>query len=59
MTSEREQRVKDRAYAIWEQEGRSDGQHQEHWVWAEAEVSAEERIAPDEAQSVQDSLLIN
>jgi hypothetical protein len=35
-------RIRDRAYAIWEQEGRPAGKEREHWARAEAEVEAEE-----------------
>jgi hypothetical protein len=34
--------VRDRAYAIWEQEGRPEGKEREHWERAEAEVEAED-----------------
>ncbi|MEI4488930.1 DUF2934 domain-containing protein [Frigidibacter sp. MR17.14] len=30
-------RVAERAHAIWEREGRPDGQHEHHWQMAEAE----------------------
>jgi Protein of unknown function (DUF2934) len=32
--------IKVRAYAIWEDEGRPDGQHVEHWRRASEEMSA-------------------
>ena len=38
----------ERAYAIWEQEGRPDGKDREHWLRAEAEIAAEERDAAEE-----------
>ena len=31
-------RIKRRAYSLWEQEGRPEGRADEHWVRAEAEV---------------------
>jgi hypothetical protein len=31
-------RIKRRAYALWEEEGRPDGRAEEHWSRAEAEV---------------------
>lgn len=37
-----EQRVRERAYQIWEQAGRPEGKSDEHWRQAEAEISAEE-----------------
>jgi hypothetical protein len=43
MSKTREERVRERAYEIWEQEGRADGRDAEHWRRAEAEIDAEER----------------
>ena len=31
--------IQKRAYTIWEQEGRPEGRHQEHWNQAETELS--------------------
>ena len=45
----REQRIRERAYAIWEQKGRPEGKDREHWLRAEAEIAAEERGAAEEA----------
>ena len=36
-------RVRERAYAIWEREGRPEGGADRHWAQAEAELRAEER----------------
>ena len=33
------QRIKLRAYLLWEQEGRPEGRAEEHWLRAEAEVA--------------------
>jgi CheY-like chemotaxis protein len=41
--AEREQRVRGRAYAIWEDEGRPEGEAVRHWGVAEAELRAGER----------------
>ncbi len=38
-----EHRVRERAYQIWERDGRPEGQAGEHWRQAEAEIAAEER----------------
>jgi hypothetical protein len=38
-----EQRVRERAYEIWERTGRPDGKSEEHWLQAEAEIAAEEQ----------------
>jgi hypothetical protein len=45
----REHRIRERAYANWEQEGRPDGKDREHWLRAEAEIAAEEHDAAEEA----------
>jgi hypothetical protein len=42
MRSDREERIKERAYAIWLAEGRVHGKHQDHWHRAEREIAAEE-----------------
>ena len=44
-----EHRVRERAYAIWEAEGRPDGKEHEHWLRAEAEIAAEDQDAATEA----------
>jgi DnaJ-class molecular chaperone len=33
------ERIKQRAYALWEQEGRPEGQSEKHWHQAETEVA--------------------
>ena len=38
-----EQRVRERAYEIWERTGRPADKSVEHWLQAEAEIAAEER----------------
>jgi len=42
MPDDRDQRIRDRAYQLWEREGRPHGQHDEHWRRAAAEIEAEE-----------------
>ena len=37
---DREQAIRERAYAIWEEEGRPEGSHLHHWLRAEAEIDA-------------------
>jgi len=37
-----EERVRERAYAIWERAGRPEDRADEHWRQAEAEIAAEE-----------------
>jgi hypothetical protein len=34
-----ERAVRERAYAIWEEEGRPEGRHLDHWLRAEAEIN--------------------
>jgi hypothetical protein len=34
----KEQAIRERAYAIWEEEGRPEGRHLDHWLAAEAEI---------------------
>jgi hypothetical protein len=40
-----EQEVRERAYAIWEREGRLEGRAEQFWLAAERELLAEERGA--------------
>ena len=35
----KEQAIRERAYAIWEEEGRPEGCHLDHWLRAEAEIN--------------------
>jgi hypothetical protein len=39
-----ETRIRERAYAIWEREGRPDGRHGEHWAQACRELAAETTV---------------
>lgn len=41
----REERVRERAHGIWEDEGRPFGRHQEHWQRACGEIDAETHLA--------------
>lgn len=40
--SDRETRVRERAHQLWEQEGRPDGRHSDHWERAAREIDAED-----------------
>jgi hypothetical protein len=42
MNEERTRRIKDRAHALWEQEGHPHGRDAEHWSQAEREIAAED-----------------
>jgi hypothetical protein len=50
MTDDRNRRVQDRAYALWEQEGRPHGRHEEHWRQAEQEAGGNDAMAPGSDQ---------
>jgi len=38
VTDDRQDRIRQRAHEIWEQAGRPEGAHQEHWEQATAEI---------------------
>ncbi|MCZ7908752.1 DUF2934 domain-containing protein [Agrobacterium leguminum] len=40
MDHDREAKIRERARAIWEKEGRPEGHHERHWMEAEQEVSS-------------------
>ena len=40
MLQDREQAVRERAYALWERDGRPEGRSLAHWCQAEAEIGA-------------------
>jgi hypothetical protein len=41
VTDDRQERIRRRAHAIWEQAGRPEGAHQQHWDQATAEIDSE------------------
>ncbi len=43
MTDERHERIRQRAHQIWELAGRPNGQHDEHWRLARAEIDREDK----------------
>jgi len=45
-----EQRVRERAYEIWERAGGPEGKAVEHWLQAEAETAAEEKGLEQEVE---------
>lgn len=45
-----EHRIRERAYEIWERQGRPEGKALDHWAQATAEIGVEEREASEEAQ---------
>jgi hypothetical protein len=40
--SDRDARIRDRAYRIWDREGRRHGHHEAHWQQAKREIEAED-----------------
>lgn len=44
---EREQLIRERAYGLWEADGRPDGQADTYWEQAKHEVEAAENVALD------------
>ncbi|KAA0687627.1 DUF2934 domain-containing protein [Azospirillum brasilense] len=45
MQGDREDRIRHRAYEIWERDGRPEGRGEDHWAQACAEIEAEDRAA--------------
>ena len=41
----RDDRIRIRAYEIWQREGRPEGRHEQHWVEATREIDEEEAAA--------------
>ena len=55
MTDEEEQRIRERAYSIWEREGRPHGRDLDHRPRAEAEIAAEGSRGGETARQHRDS----
>lgn len=51
MAGDREERVRRRAYEIWEKEGGPSGREREHWEQAERELGAGEKPARPRARA--------
>jgi hypothetical protein len=49
MESDKEARIRERAYEIWVREGQPHGRDAEHWQKAEAEITAESGAVADRA----------
>ena len=45
MAADRQERIRHRAYALWEREGRPEGRAAEHWQIAAQEIEEEDRQA--------------
>ncbi|PWC83765.1 hypothetical protein TSH100_19545 [Azospirillum sp. TSH100] len=52
MSVDVEQRIRDRAYAIWLEEGRPHGRDADHWLQAERAILAEAVAVPDHSPVV-------
>ena len=46
MTTELENRIRERAHALWEREGRPTNQNERHWQQAKTMIAAERRQKP-------------
>lgn len=53
---DREQRIRERAHAIWEAEGRPHGRHEEFWARAEEDVRAQEASSQADTKSVEEAM---
>ena len=51
MDQDRERRIHERAYALWQSEGRPEGRHEEHWRQAREAVDGEDAAAGSPATS--------
>ena len=53
ITGKEDPRIRERAYAIWEQAGRPEGHHIEHWDQASREVAEEDAVRrPDRRKAL-------
>lgn len=50
MTDDREQKIRERAYSLWEQNGGEHGRHEEHWHRAEADLDEDGASAPTQEE---------
>ncbi|MDQ0995210.1 hypothetical protein QFZ34_000387 [Phyllobacterium ifriqiyense] len=46
MDNDKSQLIKNRAYELWELEGRPEGKHEHHWRTAEQEVAEKGNVPP-------------
>lgn len=53
MPESREQAIRERAYALWEQDGRPEGRSLAHWSQAETEIAVEHAlVAQDKVKAI-------
>ncbi len=50
--TDREGTIRDRAYAIWQEEGQPEGQGADHWHRAESEMGGDGAVPADSAPSM-------
>lgn len=43
----RQDRIRTRAHQLWEQSGKADGSHEDHWHQAERDIDEEDRVSSD------------
>lgn len=49
--SDREEKIRERAYRLWVEEGQPEGRHDQHWEEARRQIDAEEKGANAKAAS--------
>ncbi len=52
-----EQAIRERAYLIWEREGRPEGRADDHWRYATIEGSGDERVRDDAPMEDEEKIL--
>jgi hypothetical protein len=55
VTDDRQDRIRQRAHEIWDQAGRPEGAHQEHWEQATAEIDGGAAAKPKKAAKKADA----
>ena len=45
MTGDKQERIRQRAFELWEQAGSPEGEHEQHWYQATREIEAEDALA--------------
>lgn len=49
MENDRETRIRQRAYQLWQDEGAPEGKHEDHWARAEREIDSADGVSEDDA----------
>jgi hypothetical protein len=52
VAEDREEKIRERSYAIWLDQGSIDGRDQEHWLEAEKEIAKEEAATEPKGDTV-------